>query len=766
MADSFPPLKADPYPTHPPPSSQQPAWEVMFYRLVLYKAHHQTTAVPIKFRDDGSTFGELGSWVARQRREYFKLPAADRRRFEKMAVEGDTADKEYVAKADRARKKEEKNGEKRGADEGGGVAVEGGGEGRAQGNDTKGDDDQVVEANDVNAEDDLNQDETPGVAAEVDANAAIDGEGAGAGMGKSVDVASVEDSDTHVEAMQNSADARSGVDVSLATTAAGFVKPQTPVDTPKRKRKGRPPVLPELTPDRISALLAVGFHFSVREDRWEDRYKDLLNFRTQHGHCNVPTAKSSLGKWVNEQRVLYQRERDFLEGKRTDLAANKRKRGKFVPRITAEKREKLESIGFKWRIKDRTKWEDRFDELVAFRNAHGHTFVPQHYAENKPLGKWVTKMRYEHGRWIKGEKSQMTQARLDRLESVGFSFSAVKGSGCPNLQNRGRRANPDKDATDLRELTEEDKARKMAALAEKEIGALDAQRDEEAEREAAFEAVEEAEKEGETDKRRKGVNKWGRDDENLAEMRSQQRNLEKRALAQAQRQQQQDEGYAGLKEERYRRCGVEVGAIAERDRYRDELDDRAQYGDAVNTEDQYNRYRQQGGVEEPPMHMIGEAGSAGATARAEHLEAHGSDRYEHVQHQLQHRREDADLLARAAAIRAEADMAGYHQERREMLRRERQPPPYAQSGADGGAGDGVPGPGPAGPPLPEEAGMAAMAAAVEAYNAAALPPHLQTTQDAGTAAAAAGLQYMGVDEYEHDAPPPPLPATDYYRYGQ
>ena len=47
-----------------------------------------------------------------------------------------------------------------------------------------------------------------------------------------------------------------------------------------------------------------------RADRWESNFRELLFFRTQHGHSNVPKAFSSnlrLGTWVNTQRTQFAR---------------------------------------------------------------------------------------------------------------------------------------------------------------------------------------------------------------------------------------------------------------------------------------------------------------------------------------------------------------------------------------------------------------------------------------------------------------------------
>ena len=39
--------------------------------------------------------------------------------------------------------------------------------------------------------------------------------------------------------------------------------------------------------------------------------------------------------------------------------------------LTRERREKLESIGFAWQVRNRPEWEARFSELLEYRKKHG-----------------------------------------------------------------------------------------------------------------------------------------------------------------------------------------------------------------------------------------------------------------------------------------------------------------------------------------------------------------------------------------------------------
>jgi len=82
---------------------------------------------------------------------------------------------------------------------------------------------------------------------------------------------------------------------------------------------------------KIRRLEEIGFEWNPMRkvlELWERRFSDLIAFKNQRGHCNVPAEWSKnpqLGKWVSNQRGNY-------------------KRGT----LSAERIKKLEALGFKW----------------------------------------------------------------------------------------------------------------------------------------------------------------------------------------------------------------------------------------------------------------------------------------------------------------------------------------------------------------------------------------------------------------------------------
>lgn len=139
-----------------------------------------------------------------------------------------------------------------------------------------------------------------------------------------------------------------------------------------------------LTDERIEILNSIDFTWSLlqcsNDRRWEQNFDQLMKFKEEFGHCNVPQS-TALGKWVQMQRDQFRERQLKDEGYKTKR-----------PVIPQERIERLNSIGFSWRVAaPALGWEGRFQELLDYRNIYGHTNVPQGWKENVQLGRWVMK---------------------------------------------------------------------------------------------------------------------------------------------------------------------------------------------------------------------------------------------------------------------------------------------------------------------------------------------------------------------------------------
>lgn len=128
---------------------------------------------------------------------------------------------------------------------------------------------------------------------------------------------------------------------------------------------------------------------------------DLLEqqFKSKHGHCNVPVSHPTLGNWVNNQRLAYRAET-----------------------LSAARIKKLEDLGFHWNVTrgvspDETKWDAMLEQLTEYKEKNeGSTNVPYNYEDNPKLGKWVGQQR----QLKKSEK--LSPERMEQLDAIKFQW--------------------------------------------------------------------------------------------------------------------------------------------------------------------------------------------------------------------------------------------------------------------------------------------------------------------------------------------------------
>ncbi len=73
----------------------------------------------------------------------------------------------------------------------------------------------------------------------------------------------------------------------------------------RKNRNSESSSFKELSKERIQALDDIGFIWKIQESEWEKFYIELLNFREEYGHCEVPlwfSANPRLGNWLFAQQ--------------------------------------------------------------------------------------------------------------------------------------------------------------------------------------------------------------------------------------------------------------------------------------------------------------------------------------------------------------------------------------------------------------------------------------------------------------------------------
>lgn len=149
--------------------------------------------------------------------------------------------------------------------------------------------------------------------------------------------------------------------------------------------------------------------------KWDLMYHHLNEYKTKHNNCLVPNRYKELpqlGSWVSTQRRQYKL----------------RKSGEDSP-LTQERIDLLTKIGFVWATKDprHVPWEQRYDELLHYKQTYGDCLIPVGYEGNPQLANWVSTQRQEWKAYTLNRSSRLTQERVSLLSKVGFVWEAQRG---------------------------------------------------------------------------------------------------------------------------------------------------------------------------------------------------------------------------------------------------------------------------------------------------------------------------------------------------
>ena len=143
------------------------------------------------------------------------------------------------------------------------------------------------------------------------------------------------------------------------------------------------------------------------EEKWSYHFDELCTFKEENGHCLVPHTypeKPHLARWVKRQRRQYKLR---LEGNKNST-------------MTEERIKILNDIGFVWDSHE-VIWNERFSQLLAYKQKCGHCRVPSYCKECPQLASWVKCQRRQYKLyWEEGKGSSMNAERIKLLNSIGF----------------------------------------------------------------------------------------------------------------------------------------------------------------------------------------------------------------------------------------------------------------------------------------------------------------------------------------------------------
>lgn len=124
---------------------------------------------------------------------------------------------------------------------------------------------------------------------------------------------------------------------------------------------------------------------------WDNHFRELISFKEQFGHCNVPILweqNKGLAKWLS----ILRNSRHKLPN---DLIA------------------RLRAIGFEFSAPPKT-WDEHFAELEEFSKTKGHIYLPQDEPEYEELKAWIARQKLD--------KDYLPKEQYQKLEELGLDW--------------------------------------------------------------------------------------------------------------------------------------------------------------------------------------------------------------------------------------------------------------------------------------------------------------------------------------------------------
>lgn len=138
---------------------------------------------------------------------------------------------------------------------------------------------------------------------------------------------------------------------------------------------------------------------SLRDERWTLRLNQLRDFKTKHGHLNVPVTETSLGPWVYSIRQRFSRYH-----RKPEMAS---------PSVR-QKIKILNELGFVWNLREK-QWLSSLNSIRPFVLSNGK--LSQNLA-NPKLRKWWQSQKREYSLYLKGSKTSLTPSRIASLQQL------------------------------------------------------------------------------------------------------------------------------------------------------------------------------------------------------------------------------------------------------------------------------------------------------------------------------------------------------------
>jgi len=150
-------------------------------------------------------------------------------------------------------------------------------------------------------------------------------------------------------------------------------------------------------------------HRSQQSTRWKERYQELIQYKKDHGDCNVPYLwghNRPLSEWVKRQRHQYKLKKENKHSALTD-----------------DREALLTQLGFVWNSRA-SLWDGRFQELVSYYHQYGNLKVSKRTAKHRALSVWLKRQRHACRLFMAGDQTTcMTDERMQKLLELGVKIT-------------------------------------------------------------------------------------------------------------------------------------------------------------------------------------------------------------------------------------------------------------------------------------------------------------------------------------------------------
>jgi len=183
--------------------------------------------------------------------------------------------------------------------------------------------------------------------------------------------------------------------------------------TQKKRKEGTYNAQPQLTTEQIDLLDELGMDWSLASARerqnWDEHYELLIAFKEEYGHTRVPPR----GDWKHLYQWLYNKKR--------------RKHRPYIgsPQLTQEQIDQLDELGIDWNHESLI-WDEKYEELKAFKEKFGHTRVPSCEEEWDSLHEWLYRCKKRKNENYTKKMPQLTREQIRKLDELGIDWSINK----------------------------------------------------------------------------------------------------------------------------------------------------------------------------------------------------------------------------------------------------------------------------------------------------------------------------------------------------